>query len=277
MKLIKSNKFKLWIILLLMILSTTLMIILKLLNNLYYGNGQWSETISNVLGSHIVNRWFENTNSFMLGPIGFYSMFQSNLYNGSTFLTPVFLDAFINWIYLFAILGLVILLILNLMFKIETAELEQTQLENEVKVQEKENSLLIIKEKVIRQDKLIKKTSYDKVSKKYLIVKLTEMYPDYKKKTINEIVNSLIENIENHLINGEEVVIENFGKLVKIDKPVKQAINPSNGETVEVPATTIIKFKPSRNLKLIMSDTKWTGIKYNKKTIETITIEEEQK
>ncbi|WP_084322468.1 MULTISPECIES: HU family DNA-binding protein [Mesoplasma] len=92
-----------------------------------------------------------------------------------------------------------------------------------------------------------------------------------------EIVNNLVQNIENNLINGEEVIIENFGKLIKVEKPVKQTINPSNGETVEVPATTIIKFKPSCNLKLIMSDTKWTGIKYNKKTIETITIEEEQK
>ncbi|ATQ35586.1 hypothetical protein MENTO_v1c04480 [Mesoplasma entomophilum] len=277
MKIIKSYKFKLSIIILLMILSTTLMIIFKLLNNFYYGNEQWSQAISDVFGSHVFKNWFKNTSGFMLGPIGLYSMVQSNLYSGSTFLTPVFLDALINWIYLFAILGLIILLILNLIFKNKIIESAPNYSHEKVEVQENKNSQLIIKEKVTREDKLVKKTSYDKVSKKYLIDRLAEMYPDYKKRTINEIVNNLVQNIENHLINGEEVLIENFGKLVKIEKPVKQAINPSNGESVEVPASTIIKFKPSRNLKLIMSDTKWTGIKYNKKTIETITIEEEQK
>ncbi|AVN63811.1 hypothetical protein CG006_02365 [Mesoplasma florum] len=271
MKLIKSNKYKMWIILLLIILSTTLMIIFKLLNNLYYGSEQWSETISIVFRSHTIKNWFQNTNSFILGPIGLYSMVQSSLYSGSTFLTPIFLDAFINWMYVIILIILLTILVLQFWFK------KQIIKTNETIVQENKSSLLIIKEKVIREDKLVKKTSYDKVSKKYLIDKLSDMYPDYKKKTINEIVNNLVQNIENHLISGEDVVIENFGKLVKVEKPVKQAINPSNGETVEVPATTIIKFKPSRNLKLIMSDTKWTGIKYNKKTIETITIEEEQK
>ncbi|ATI73386.1 HU family DNA-binding protein [Mesoplasma florum] len=271
MKLINKNNLKISIIFLLIILFTTLLIIFKLLNNVYNGNQEWSEVIWSGFNSQVVSKWFENTNHFLQGPIGFYSMFQSKLYVDSTFLTPIFLDAFINWMYVIILIILLTILVLQFWFK------KQTIKTNETIVQKNKSSLLIIKEKVIREDKLIKKTSYDKVSKKYLVERLTEMYPDYKKKTIDEIVKNLFQNVENHLISGEEVIIENFGKLIKVEKPVKQAINPSNGEIVEVPATTIIKFKPSRNLKLIMSDTKWTGIKYNKKTIETITIEEEQK
>ncbi|ATZ21710.1 HU family DNA-binding protein [Mesoplasma tabanidae] len=282
----------------LIILSTILMVFFKMLNALYFNNENWREAIINNYGVAKINdKWFKDGPmlfSMLLGPIGLKSMFSFNWKSGEIFLKPVFWDFLINWIYLITVLILLIIIafiVIKIMLEKKTKKLSHEHIAKIDKIK-KENQLTnsfdnseyvlsnqkIIKtrEKLLKEVKLIRKTKYDKVSKMYLIKKIQEIYPDFKKKDVSIIVNSLFINLENNLVNDKEIIIENFGKLTKVNKPAKIAINPSNGESIKIPESNNIYFKASKNLKLLMSDTKWTGIEYSKKIIEKITIEQEE-
>lgn len=64
-----------------------------------------------------------------------------------------------------------------------------------------------------------------------------------------EIVNFIIDEITKSMIKGDEVVITGFGKFVVVRKPARQGRNPKTGETVQIPAKVVPKFRPGKALK----------------------------
>jgi len=64
-----------------------------------------------------------------------------------------------------------------------------------------------------------------------------------------EIVNFIIDEITKSMVKGDEVVITGFGKFVVVRKPARQGRNPKTGETVQIPAKVVPKFRPGKALK----------------------------
>lgn len=48
--------------------------------------------------------------------------------------------------------------------------------------------------------------------------------------------------------NGE-FVIPGFGKMVKVKRAARQGRNPATGETIQIPAKTVVKFRLSKAAK----------------------------
>ncbi|AVN64033.1 hypothetical protein CG006_03580 [Mesoplasma florum] len=117
------------------------------------------------------------------------------------------------------------------------------------------------------ESKYVIKKHYNQVSKKDLLIKLEETHSEFSKKSVKEVVDSAFEIISNAILNNEEVLISNFGKLTKIHKEAKKGINPSTGETIDIPASNTVKFKANKHLKENMSKGKWTGLTKVKKEI----------
>ncbi|AVN61331.1 HU family DNA-binding protein [Mesoplasma florum] len=117
------------------------------------------------------------------------------------------------------------------------------------------------------ESKYVIKKHYNQVSKKDLLIKLEETHSEFSKKSVKEVVDSAFEIMSNAIINNEEVLISNFGKLTKIHKEAKKGINPSTGEAIDIPASNTVKFKANKHLKENMSKGKWTGLTKVKKEI----------
>ena len=64
-----------------------------------------------------------------------------------------------------------------------------------------------------------------------------------------EIVNTMFDKIIDTLKKGEDVEVAGFGKFVVADRAAREARNPRTGETIQVPAHRVAKFKVSKALK----------------------------
>lgn len=64
-----------------------------------------------------------------------------------------------------------------------------------------------------------------------------------------EIMETVIESITNTLKKGEEVSIAGLGTFSVKRRDARQARNPRTGETVQVPAMNVPKFKAAKGLK----------------------------
>lgn len=64
-----------------------------------------------------------------------------------------------------------------------------------------------------------------------------------------EIINFFVDEITKALVRGDEVVFTGFGKFVAVKKPARQGRNPKTGETVQIPAKVVPKFKAGKALK----------------------------
>jgi DNA-binding protein HU-beta len=61
---------------------------------------------------------------------------------------------------------------------------------------------------------------------------------------IDVFINGMIKGLN----NGDRVKLKGFGSFYLQDRKSRTAFNPRNQETIDVPAKTIIKFKPSKKL-----------------------------
>lgn len=63
------------------------------------------------------------------------------------------------------------------------------------------------------------------------------------------VVDLVFNSITDALKRGEEVSIAGFGIFAVKERAARQARNPRTGETVNVPAMKVPKFRPSKALK----------------------------
>ena len=78
--------------------------------------------------------------------------------------------------------------------------------------------------------------------------KFAEVIGKTKKET-EEIVSALFAFITKTIKSGDEVALPEFGKWLVQKKPARVARNPMTGQDVKVPAKTVVKFRPSKQLK----------------------------
>lgn len=62
-------------------------------------------------------------------------------------------------------------------------------------------------------------------------------------------VDSVFDGITDELKKGGSVDVASFGKFEAKKRAARQARNPRTGESVQVPATTVPKFRASKTLK----------------------------
>ena len=72
---------------------------------------------------------------------------------------------------------------------------------------------------------------------------------EFSKKQSADLVESVIEYIAGSLVNGEDVLISNFGKFQVKEKNARNGRNPSTGKPMVLPARKVVTFKVSGNLK----------------------------
>lgn len=72
---------------------------------------------------------------------------------------------------------------------------------------------------------------------------------DVSKKHAEEVVDFIFDSVAQSLAKGEEVSIAGFGTFAVRQRKARQARNPRTGETVQVPASRVPKFRPGKGLK----------------------------
>jgi nucleoid DNA-binding protein len=86
------------------------------------------------------------------------------------------------------------------------------------------------------------------MNKAELIAVVSEKVGASKKET-EDIVNTLLAEVETALIKGEEVKISGFGGFVKKERKAREGSNPTTHEKITIAASKTVAFKPSKALK----------------------------
>ena len=76
------------------------------------------------------------------------------------------------------------------------------------------------------------------------------------KKTANEALNAVLETIQSAVANGDKVAITGFGVFEKSERPARTARNPATGATIEVPKSSVPKFRPGADFKALVNGEK---------------------
>jgi DNA-binding protein HU-beta len=72
---------------------------------------------------------------------------------------------------------------------------------------------------------------------------------DVTKKQVKQTVESTMDVVQDAIISGEGFAYPKFGTFKTNVRAAYTGHNPAKGEPVEVPAATVVKFKPSTVLK----------------------------
>lgn len=85
------------------------------------------------------------------------------------------------------------------------------------------------------------------MNKQQLIEAVGERLGD--RRTAATAVDAVLDTLTTSLAEGERVAIFGFGVFEKVDRAARTARNPSTGGTVDVPATSVPRFRPGQALK----------------------------
>jgi DNA-binding protein HU-beta len=73
------------------------------------------------------------------------------------------------------------------------------------------------------------------------------------KKSATEAVNAMLETIQSAVANGDKVAITGFGVFEKSERAARTARNPGTGATVQVPASSVPRFRPGTGFRTLVS------------------------
>lgn len=63
------------------------------------------------------------------------------------------------------------------------------------------------------------------------------------------VVNAMINEIADSVAQGKKVELARFGSFVAVERAKRKGRNPSNGETIIIPAKKVPVFRPGKNFK----------------------------
>lgn len=69
-----------------------------------------------------------------------------------------------------------------------------------------------------------------------------------------ETIVTLFEGIKESLKDGDTIDINGFGKFEISERSARKGINPATKEPIDIPASNVVKFKPSKALKDAIND-----------------------
>lgn len=97
-------------------------------------------------------------------------------------------------------------------------------------------------------------TASDVLLKGDLVARLKENFPDFFKKDLNDVVDTIFDSISETLKEGRRVEIRGLGSLSIHQQKGRNFINPRNNVLTECPANRRIVFKPSKALSWPVDD-----------------------
>ncbi|MFW0871351.1 MAG: HU family DNA-binding protein [Patescibacteria group bacterium] len=87
-----------------------------------------------------------------------------------------------------------------------------------------------------------------KVTKKDIVDHVAEKC-DMTKADAERALECVVDLISSRLVQGDDVAIAGFGNFTTSQRAAREARNPRTGESVQVPAMRVPKFKPGKALK----------------------------
>ena len=87
---------------------------------------------------------------------------------------------------------------------------------------------------------------------------LAPQFGDSKKeaaRAVEVVFDAIIRNIS----KGEDVMINDFGKFKKVDRPARKGRNPFTGESIQIKASKKVRFLPAKGLKEVISGARKLG------------------
>src|ERR1700755_1319355 len=76
------------------------------------------------------------------------------------------------------------------------------------------------------------------------------------KKSATEAVNAVLETIQSAVASGDKVAITGFGVFEKSERPARTARNPATGATIQVPSSSVPKFRAGADFKALVNGEK---------------------
>lgn len=73
------------------------------------------------------------------------------------------------------------------------------------------------------------------------------------KKEAGQLIDTLLDTMREALASGESVKISGFGSFVLHDKKHRTGRNPHTGNALDIPARTVLTFKPSQVLRRLLN------------------------
>ncbi|MAF31838.1 MAG: integration host factor subunit beta [Magnetococcales bacterium] len=87
------------------------------------------------------------------------------------------------------------------------------------------------------------------MTKSELITKLTTQNPSLSAQDVENVVNTILEEITSTLVDGGRVELRGFGAFSVREREARTARNPRTGEQVQVDAKRVPFFKMGKELK----------------------------
>ena len=87
-----------------------------------------------------------------------------------------------------------------------------------------------------------------KMTKSQLLASLAES-SGLSKKDVENLLDQLATLAYSEVKKGGEFVLPGFGKLVKANRKARMGRNPATGETIKIPAKTVVKFRLAKAAK----------------------------
>ncbi len=69
------------------------------------------------------------------------------------------------------------------------------------------------------------------------------------KKEVGAFMDEMAKLAYSEVKSNGEFVLPGFGKLVKVDRKARMGRNPATGETIQIPAKTVVKFRLAKAAK----------------------------
>jgi len=76
------------------------------------------------------------------------------------------------------------------------------------------------------------------------------------KKSATEAVNAVLDTIQSAVAAGDKVAITGFGVFEKSERPARTARNPATGATIQVPESSVPKFRAGADFKALVNGDK---------------------
>lgn len=69
------------------------------------------------------------------------------------------------------------------------------------------------------------------------------------KKDVANLIDTMTSLAYSEVKKSGEFVVPGIGKLVKVNRKARQGRNPATGETIQIPAKTVVKFRVAKAAK----------------------------
>jgi len=86
------------------------------------------------------------------------------------------------------------------------------------------------------------------VTKAELISQAAEA-ADTTKAVTEKVLNAVLESIQQALVEKKNVTLVGFGTFTTSERNAREGRNPKTGEVIEIPAATVPKFRPGKQLR----------------------------